>query len=162
MSNNYEVIYAELMDVDVLKQKRRSRQSTITRQEQYLITLSKTPLQEIKSAEITSKLSKLKDLVNEHEALQNLIEEVTAPREDNPDFIKDNQVLLKHSQMLDDFENLYIQYQTWCSGSCIKHDASILINTSSLNTKACRDSYEILKIEYEDFLTSASSYFSCP
>ncbi len=90
MSNNYEVIYSELMDVDVL---RRSRQSTITRQEQYLITLSKTPLQEIKSAEITS-MSKLKDLVNEHEALQNRNEEVTAPSEDNPEFIKDNQVLL--------------------------------------------------------------------
>ncbi len=104
MSNKYEVIYSELMDVDVLKQKRRSQRITITRQEQYLITLSKTPLQKIKSAEITSKLSKLKDLVNEHEALQNRIEEVTAPTEDNLEFIKDNQVLLKHSQMLDDLK----------------------------------------------------------
>ncbi len=161
MSIDYEAVYADITDVNVLKQKRRARRSMITRQEQYFTSHSSLSPQEIKSAEISSKLNKLKDLVSEHEALQNRIDDVTNPSEDNADFVKDNQLLLNHFQLLDDFESLYNQHQAWCTGSRIKHDANILLNTSSLNSEACRESYEKLKLEYKTFVTSTHSYLSC-
>ncbi len=79
----------------------------ITRQEQYFSTHSSIPPQDIQSAEISSKLNKLKDLINEHEALQNRIDDSTNAREDDSEFLKDSQLLIKHSQFLDDFECLY-------------------------------------------------------
>ena len=134
----------------------------ITRQEQYFISHSKIPLQEIKSAEIFSKLNKLTDLISEHEVLKNRIDDITKPGDDDAEFVKDNELLLKHSQFLDDFECLYNKQQTWCFSSRIRHDANILLNTSSLNSEACHGSNENLKTEYKDFVTSAHSYLSCP
>ena len=158
----FEALYADVTDVNVLKQKRRARRSMITRQEQYFISHSKIPPQEIRSAEIFCKLNKLTDLISEHEALQIRIDDITKPGDDDAEFVKDNELLLKHSQFLDDFECLYNKQQTWCSGSRIRHDANILLSTSSLNSEACRGSYENLKTEYKVFVTSAHSYLSCP
>ena len=158
----FEALYADVTDISVLKQKRRARRSMITRQEQYFIPHSKIPPQEIKSAEILSKLNKLTGLISEHEALQNRIDDITKPGYDDAEFVKDNELLFKHSQFLDYFECLYNKQQTWCSGSRIRHDANILLSTSSLNSEACRGSYENLKTEYKDFVTSAHSYLSCP
>ena len=100
--------------------------------------------------------------MNDHEALQNRIEDITTPREEDVEFVKDSQLLLRHSQLLYNFESLYNQHQTWCSGSSIRYDADILISTSSLNTEACHDSYQKFKIKVKDFVTSAPSYLSCP
>ena len=75
----FEALYANVTDVNVLKQKMRARRSMITRQEQYFISHSKIPPQEIKSAEILSKLNKLTDLISEYEALQNRIDDITKP-----------------------------------------------------------------------------------
>ncbi len=162
MSIDYEAVYADITDITVLKQKRRARRSTITRQEQTLSNYSKTPLSDIKQAEVTSKLYKLRDLVNDHEALQNRIDDLIPIGEENTELDKDSQLLLKHSKILDDYECLYNQLQAWCSGCGIRHDSDILLSTSSLNSEVCRDSYDKLKIEYKDFLTSAHSYLSCP
>ena len=51
----------------------------------------------MKSAEIYSKLNKLTDLISEHEALQNRIDDITKPGDDDAEFVKDNELLLKHS-----------------------------------------------------------------
>ena len=96
----FEALYADVTDVNVLKQKRRAQRSMIIRQEQYFISHSKIPPQEIKSAEIFSKLNKLTDLISEHEALQNRIDDITKPGDDDVEFVKDNELLLKHSQFL--------------------------------------------------------------
>ena len=64
----FEALYTDVTDVNVLKQKRRAQRSMITRQEQYFISHSKIPPQEIKSVEIFNELNKLKDLISEHEA----------------------------------------------------------------------------------------------
>ena len=103
----FEALYADVTDVNVLKQKKRAQRSMITRQEQYFISHSKIPPQEIKSAEIFSRLNKLTDLISEHETLQNRIHDITKPGDDDAEFVKDNELLLKHSQFLDDFECLY-------------------------------------------------------
>ncbi len=146
MSIDYEAVYADITDITVLKQKRRARRSTITRQEQTLSNYSKTPLSDIKQAEVTSKLYKLRDLVNDHEALQNRIDDLIPIGEENTELDKDSQLLLKHSKILDDYECLYNQLQAWCSGCGIIHDSDILLSTSSLNSEVCRDSYDKLKI----------------
>ena len=154
-----KALYADVTDVNVLKQKRRAQHSMITRQEQYFISHSKIPPHEIKLAEIFSKLNQLTDLISDHEALQNRIDDITKPGDNDAEFLKDNQLLLKNSQFLDD-ECLY-QQQMWCSGSCIRHDANILLSTSSL-CEACRGSYENLKNRIQGLVTSAHSYLSCP
>ena len=41
----FETLYADVTDVDVLKQKRRARRNMITRQEQYFIPHYKIPPQ---------------------------------------------------------------------------------------------------------------------
>ena len=158
----FEDPYADVTDANVLKQKRRARRSMITRQEQYFISHPKIPSQKIKSAEIFSKLNKLTDLISEHEGLQNLIDVITKPGDDDDEFVKDYQLLLKHSQFLDEFECLYNKQQTWYFGSCIRQDANILLSTSSFNSEAYRGSYENLKTEHKDSVTSAHSYLSCP
>ena len=89
MSTDYEAVYADVMDVNVLKLKRRALRSTITHQEQYLTTLFKTPLQGIKTADITSMLN-IKYLVNDHEALQNHIKDITTPGEEDVEFDNDS------------------------------------------------------------------------
>ncbi len=94
MSIDYEAVYANITDITVLKQKRRARRSTITRQEQTLSHYSKTPLSDIKQAEVTSKLYKLRDLVNDHEALQNRIDDLIPIGEENTELDKDSQLLL--------------------------------------------------------------------
>ena len=109
----FEALYADVIDVNVLKQKRKARHSMITHQEQYFISHSKIPPQEMKSAEIFSKLNKLTDLISEHEALQNRIDDIIKPGDDDVAFVKDNELLLRHSLFLDDFECLYNKQQTW-------------------------------------------------
>ena len=160
MSIDYEAIYANVTDVNVLNQKRRARRSIITHQEQYFGSHSTISPQDVKSAELSSKFNKLKHLVSEHEAIQNRIDDVTNPGDDGADFVKDNELLVKHSQFLDDFECLYHQHQTWCIGSCIRHDANILLSISSLNSETCRETYEKLKLEYQTFVTSDHSFLS--
>ena len=123
MSLDYESQYADVTDVNVLKQKRRARRGMITHQEQYINRHSKISLQDIKQNELVSKLNKLRDLVNDHEALQNHIEDLTAPRDDNAEFVTDCQLLIKHSQLVDNLENLHNMHQIWCVGNHAKHDA---------------------------------------
>ncbi len=105
MSIDYEAVYADITDITVLKQKRRARRSTITRQEQTLSNYSKTPLSDIKQAEVTSKLYKLRDLVNDHESLQNRIDDLIPIGEENTELDKDSQLLIKHSKILDDYKH---------------------------------------------------------
>ncbi len=104
MSIDYEAVYADITDITVLKQKRRAWRSTITRQEQTLSNYSKTPLSDIKQAEVTSKLYKLRDLVNDHE---DRIDDLIPIGEENTELDMDSQLLLKHSKILDDYECLY-------------------------------------------------------
>ena len=73
--------------------------------------------------------------MNDHEALQNRIEDITTPGEEDVEFVKDSQLLLRHSQLLNNLESLYNQHQTWCSGSRIRHDADILLSLSHLTPK---------------------------
>ena len=129
----------------------------ITRQEQYFICHSKIHPKEIKSGEIFTKQNKPTDLISEHEALQNGIDNITKPGDDDAEFVKNCELLLKHSQFLDYFECLYNKQQTWCSCSRIRHDSNILLNTSSLNSEASRGSYVNLKTDYKDFVASAHS-----
>ena len=99
--------------------------------------------------------------MNDHEALQNRIEDLTAPWEDYAEFVTDYQLLIKHSQLVDNLENLQNMHQMWCVGNRVRHDAESLLITASLNSKACRDSYEKLKVKYNDFAISAHSYLIC-
>ncbi len=161
LSIDYEPIYADVTNVNVLKQKRRAERSMRTRQEHYFASHSTVSSQDVKSAEISSKLNKLKDPVSEHEAVQNRIDGVTYCGEDHAGFVKDNKLLVKHSQFLDDFECLYHQHQTWCIGSRIRHNANILLSILLLNSEACRESYKKLKLDYQTFVTSAHSLLSC-
>ena len=60
----------------------------------YVNPLTSSPIQEIKSAEITSKQSELEGLVNEHEALQNHIEKNNCTSLRRPVWSHDNCVIL--------------------------------------------------------------------
>jgi len=43
----------------------------------------------------------------------------------------------------------------------IKHEAEILLSSSSLNSEACHTSYDQLKAKHNDFALSAHSYLDC-
>jgi len=91
MATDYEALYADITDVNVLKQKRRSRHRMITHQEPYVSTQSKVTLENIHHQELVSKLNKLnKDLVSDHEALQNRIEDLSAHVDDETEFAADS------------------------------------------------------------------------
>ena len=59
---------------------------------------------------------------------------------------------------MDNLENLHNMHQMWCAGNRVRHDAEVLLSTASLNSEACRDSYEKLKVKYNDFAISAHCY----
>ena len=98
--------------------------------------------------------------MTDHEALQNRIEDLTASSEDDAELVTDCQLLIKHSQLVDNLENLHM-HQSWCVGNHVRHDAEDLLSTASLNSEACRDSYEKVKVKYNDFAISAHSYLIC-
>ena len=152
MSQDYETIYATVGDIKLLKQKRGARRGAITWHGQYFQLHSKIPLKEIRPNEVSSKLDKLKGLVQEYEALQVRIEELM---EEGEDFTDDNQLLVKHAQLVDEYEDLYAAHQVWSEGCHIQYDASVLISTTSLDTPPCRAAYDKLKKDHGSFLKDA-------
>ena len=115
-------------------------------------THNKIALSDIRPSEVQSKLEKVKDLVQEHEAIQTRIEELTGEEDEEFDFEEDSEMLLKHAKIIDDFEDLSRAHQAWSEGYHIQHEANVLLSTSTLNTTPCRTSYEKLKLAHATFL----------
>ncbi len=133
MSTDYEAKYAEVTDNNLLKQKRKARRGAITHQDQYSKTRIKSSLKELMPTELSSKLVKLRELVEEHEALQNRIEELTEVGAEDAEFLRDSQLLLEHTKVVDDLHALHMYSEQWCIGQAIKLKIESLLHTSSLN-----------------------------